>query len=116
MQAVTNTQKTDIHDNMKRLFLFLFVCTLFTVKLFPQQSMTLMFCNAENLFDPEDDPLKDDDAYTPDGDYRWTRSRYRDKLDAISKVIVAADEEQAPAMYNRFQDWCCQLYTAGQSP
>ena len=57
-----------------------------------------MFCNTENLFDPEDDPLKDDDAYTPDGDYHWTRSRYWNKLDAISKVVVAADEEQAPAL------------------
>lgn len=83
---------------MKRFFLFLFVCTLFAVKLFAQQDITLMFCNAENLFDPEDDPLKDDDAYTPDGDYHWTRSRYWDKLDAISKVIVAADEEQAPVI------------------
>ena len=83
---------------MKHLFLFLTVCILFPSVLFSQQSMTVMFCNAENLFDPEDDPLKDDDAYTPDGDYRWTRSRYWDKLDAISKVIVAADEEQAPAL------------------
>lgn len=57
-----------------------------------------MFCNAENLFDTEDDPLKDDDAYTPDGDYRWSRSRYWDKLDAISKVIAAADEDQVPAI------------------
>ena len=83
---------------MKHLFLFLTVCILFPSVLCSQQSMTVMFCNAENLFDPEDDPLKDDDAYTPDGDYRWTRSRYWDKLDAISKVIVAADEEQAPAL------------------
>lgn len=60
--------------------------------------MTVMFCNAENLFDPEDDPLKDDDAYTSDGDYHWTKSRYWDKLDAVSKVIVAADEDQAPAL------------------
>ena len=98
MPVVTNTQETDIHDNMKRFFLLLVVCTLFTITLFSQQSMTLMFCNAENLFDTEDDPLKDDDAFTPDGDYRWTRSRYWDKLDAISKVIVAADEDQAPAI------------------
>lgn len=57
-----------------------------------------MFLNTENLFDPEDDPLKDDDAYTPQGDYHWNRSRYWDKLDAVSKVIVAADEDQAPAL------------------
>lgn len=60
--------------------------------------MTVMFCNSENLFDTENDPLKDDDAYTPEGDYHWTRSRYWDKLDALSKVIVAADEDQAPAL------------------
>jgi len=83
---------------MKRFFLFLTVCTLISLTLHSQQNMTVMFCNAENLFDPEDDPQKDDDAYTPDGDYHWTRSRYWDKLDAISKVIVAADEEQAPAL------------------
>lgn len=83
---------------MKRLFLFLIVCILFSVTLCSQHTMTVMFCNAENLFDPEDDPLKDDDAYTPDGDYHWTRSRYWNKLDAISKVIAAADEDQAPAI------------------
>lgn len=83
---------------MKKLFLFLFVCTLIPMTLRSQQSMTAMFYNCENLFDTDDDPLKDDDDYTPDGDYHWTRSRYWDKLDAVSKVIVAADEDQAPAL------------------
>ena len=83
---------------MKRVVFFLIVCISFSNTLLSQQSMTVMFCNAENLFDPEDDPLKDDDAYTPDGDYHWTRSRYWDKLDAISKIIVAADEETAPGL------------------
>lgn len=57
-----------------------------------------MFFNAENLFDPQDDPVKDDGSFTPDGDYHWTRSRYWKKLDAVSKVIVSADEEQAPVL------------------
>ena len=83
---------------MRRFLLFLIVCTALSIATYSQQSMTVMFCNTENLFDPEDDPLKDDDAYTPDGDYHWTRSRYWNKLDAISKVVVAADEEQAPAL------------------
>ena len=83
---------------MRRFFLFLIVCSIFPSVTYSQQGMTVMFCNVENLFDLEDDPLKDDDAYTPDGDYRWTRSRYWDKLDAISKVIVAADEELAPGL------------------
>lgn len=83
---------------MKRFLLFLTVCTLFSVTSYSQQGLTVMFYNTENLFNPEDDPAKDDDAFTPDGDYHWTRSRYWDKLDAISKVIVAADEDQAPAL------------------
>ena len=57
-----------------------------------------MFYNTENMFDTDDDPQKDDDAYTPAGDYHWTVSRYWEKLDAVSKVIVAADEDQAPAL------------------
>lgn len=83
---------------MKRLLLFLFVCTLIPVTLRSQQSMTVLFYNCENLFDTDNDPLKDDDDFTPDGDYHWTQTRYRDKLDAVSKVIVAADDDQAPAL------------------
>ncbi len=83
---------------MKRLLLFLIVCNLIPLTLCSQQRMTVMFLNSENLFDTEDDPLKDDDDYTPDGIYHWTRSRYRDKLDAVAKIIVAADEDQAPAL------------------
>ncbi len=83
---------------MKRFILFLFICLPFPVTLYSQQGMTVMFYNTENLFDTEDDPVKDDEAFTPQGDYRWTRTRYWGKLDALSKVIVAADEEQAPAL------------------
>ncbi len=83
---------------MKRFVLFLFAFTFYLIPVSSQQNMTVMFCNAENLFDTDDDPLKDDDDYTPEGDYHWTRSRYWDKLDALSKVIVSADEDQAPAL------------------
>ena len=82
---------------MKCFFFFLIVCALSFLPCCGQ-GMTIIFFNAENLFDTEDDPRKDDDAFTPDGDYRWTRSRYWDKLDAVSKVIVAADEDAAPAL------------------
>lgn len=83
---------------MKRLFLFLSVCFFPFLELCSQESMTVMFYNTENMFDTDDDPKKDDDAYTPAGDYHWTVSRYWEKLDAVSKVIVAADEDQAPAL------------------
>ena len=83
---------------MKCLFLFLSVCFFPFLELCSQESMTVMFYNTENMFDTDDDPQKDDDAYTPAGDYHWTVSRYWEKLDAVSKVIVAADEDQAPAL------------------
>lgn len=84
---------------MKRLFLFLIVCTLFHLTSCSQHDgITVMFYNTENLFDPEDDPLKEDDDFTPDGDYRWTQKRYWEKLDALSKVIVAADDDMAPVL------------------
>lgn len=98
MQVVINMSLNQNDYQMKRFFLFLTVCFAIPVSLFSQQELTVLFCNAENLFDPENDPLKDDDAYTPDGDYHWTSSRYWDKLDAISKVIVAANEDQAPVL------------------
>lgn len=83
---------------MKRLMLFLLLSLVTIVSVWAGDNYTIMFCNTENLFDPEDDSDKDDDAFTPDGDYHWTRSRYWDKLDAVSKVIVATDEELAPIL------------------
>ena len=50
----------------------------------------LVFWNVENLFDTRDDPAKDDDAFTPEGDNHWTRRRYEQKLNAIYRVIAAA--------------------------
>lgn len=65
---------------------------------YAQQNMTVMFYNTENLFDPSDDPDKDDDDFTPQGDYHWTVGRYFDKLDAVAKVIVSADDDLCPAL------------------
>ena len=45
------------------------------------------FYNVENLFDTIDDPLKDDEQFLPDGEYRWGTERYNAKLENLSKVI-----------------------------
>lgn len=45
------------------------------------------FYNVENLFDTIDDPLKNDEQFLPDGDYRWGTERYNAKLENLSKVI-----------------------------
>ena len=45
------------------------------------------FYNVENLFDTIDDPLKNDEQFLPDGEYRWGTERYNAKLENLSKVI-----------------------------
>ena len=52
-------------------------------------SQTIMFYNLENLYDTIDDPMKDDDEFTPMGDKRWTREKYMLKLQNLSAVFGA---------------------------
>lgn len=54
--------------------------------------LTLVEFNVENLFDTKHDSLKQDMAFTPKGDYRWTATRYRTKIDNLSAAIIAAGE------------------------
>ena len=55
----------------------------------------IVFWNVENLFDCNDDSLKDDQQFLPEGSYRWTRGRYWKKLDNLSKTIAAIAGEDA---------------------
>lgn len=50
----------------------------------------VLFYNVENLFDTRDNPVTDDDLFTPAGGMHWTYKRYKAKLMNICKVIVAA--------------------------
>ncbi len=60
--------------------------------------LRLIFYNVENLFDTVNDPGKDDDAFTPDGDRRWNAYRLRIKVNNIYKALVAAAEFEIPAI------------------
>lgn len=83
---------------MRRVFLFQLFCLVSLCCGFAQDGMTVLFWNTENLFDTVDDPARNDEDFTPDGDYHWTFRRYLSKLDAVARVIVAADEYSAPAL------------------
>lgn len=52
--------------------------------------------NVENFFDCNDDSLKQDDSFTPEGENRWTPYRYWKKQQALSKVIAAFSSERLP--------------------
>lgn len=58
----------------------------------------LAFYNIENLFDTINDPLTNDDEFTPSGTKGWYFSRYLEKLDHIYKTITALGEWDPPAV------------------
>lgn len=74
---------------------FLFSCSLAQDRE-NVQHQRIMFWNVENAFWPDDDTLRLDDEYTPEGIRHWTRGRLRQKLLQLSRVIVAAGDGMAP--------------------
>jgi len=56
------------------------------------------FYNVENLFDPEDDSLKNDDAFTPSGMNHWSIKKLNRKINNIAKVILAMGAGEPPAL------------------
>jgi hypothetical protein len=55
----------------------------------PATHAIIGFWNVENLYDTVDDPLKDDDEFTPSGSLAWTSERYRHKIRNLSETLAA---------------------------
>ena len=62
------------------------------------KGIRIMFYNVENLFHPNNDSLKHDEEFTPEGLRHWTYSRYQNKLNRIAKNIIAIGEWEPPAI------------------
>lgn len=56
----------------------------------------MLWYNVENLFFPGSDSTSVDLDFTPEGSRHWTYTRYRLKLTALAKVILAAGEWDVP--------------------
>lgn len=50
---------------------------------------TIVELNCENLFDTRNDSLKDDDEFLPSSAYRWTPTRYWQKVNRIGQTILS---------------------------
>lgn len=61
------------------------------------QTLSVAFYNVENLFDTEDDPSTFDEAFTPQGEMKWTQERYTEKLSNLAKVIDQLTASGAPS-------------------
>ncbi len=84
-----------------RFFLSFTAFLIFTVQIHAQNrpdNFSVLFYNAENLFDTRDDPVTIDEEFTPGGDRRWTYSKLKDKLLNISKVILNASGWEPPQL------------------
>ncbi|WP_303920536.1 endonuclease/exonuclease/phosphatase family protein [Draconibacterium sediminis] len=57
---------------------------------------SILFYNVENLFDVRNDSLTADDEFTPEGERHWTRKRFENKINNISKVILSAGGWEMP--------------------
>lgn len=54
-----------------------------------ERYIRIVFYNVENLFDIENDSITNDDEFLPKGEKYWSNRRYWEKLNHISKTIVA---------------------------
>lgn len=67
----------------------LFIIIVFSSKVFSaSDSISILFYNVENLFDTEDDTLKNDDEFLPDGKKKWTNTKWNEKTNKIAKIIA----------------------------
>lgn len=62
------------------------------------KTIRIAFYNVENLFHPSDDPVTQDDDFTPRGDYHWNYARYRIKLDHIGRCLALIGSVYPPAI------------------
>ena len=84
---------------MKTVLFALVVCLLFisTTKS-TVNSFRVAFYNCENFFDTLDDPHKNDNDFTPQGNRRWNSYKYYRKKNNLAKVINAIGEWNMPAI------------------
>jgi predicted extracellular nuclease len=60
------------------------------------EEFRIMFYNVENLFDPFDDSLKNDDEFMPRGMRAWSWKKFEKKLQQTAKVIISAGGWRPP--------------------
>ena len=83
---------------MKKIYA-LFILVGLTIQLQAQQQyrvVTVGFYNLENLFDTINDPLKNDDDFTPSGALNYNKEVFEDKISKLSDVLSIISLDQTP--------------------
>ena len=74
---------------MKRILLFIALIACIGLQ---AQNLRVVSYNVENLFYPEKDSIADDAEWTPEGDKRWSFTRYYRKMENIARVLTNIGE------------------------
>ena len=74
---------------MKRIIIFLFLIAICKSDLAQQQYKTAIvaFYNCENFYDTIDNPIVNDDDFTPNGDKNYNSTIYWDKVEHLANVL-----------------------------
>lgn len=80
----------------KFLFVSLALSLWTNVLIADRDSIQIVAYNVENLLDTIDNVATDDDAFTPDGEMRWTGYRLRQKCARITSVISEIGQMRWP--------------------
>ena len=62
------------------------------------QNVRIVFWNVENLYDPYDDTTTLDDEFTSSDARHWSYSKFRKKLNLLSKTLITAGGWEPPAI------------------
>src|SRR5690554_1073054 len=90
---------TLVHMNFlvkNNILVFLFLIKSLAGSAQQDAPFSLLFYNVENLFDTINSPQVRDGEFTPDGSKEWDSHRYYNKLNNLSKVIIAAGKWNPP--------------------
>ena len=104
--------------NWRNLLLACAASTMVACNVPAQQEFRVLEYNVENLFDCQNDTLKNDEEFLADSPRHWTYDRFQDKLNKISKVILAASGEQVPDLVGlcEVENEYCVKQLVGNSP
>ena len=86
------------HQYTMKVFFIWGLLLFFQTAYSTQDDRLLLWYNVENLFYPDNDSLPGDEEFSVEGIRHWNWSRYRAKLTALSKVIIASGTWEPPAV------------------
>ena len=61
-----------------------------------QDTLTISFWNLQNLFDTNDDPVKNDEEFLPGSEIQWTEDRLDKKMYNLARVIRSMNNGSGP--------------------